>query len=140
MAFRAQGTYGSDERTRGNGKSNTIFLHFPDAATDEEVTAQFQKFVPVMNAKLVSVNKQIDTFGYNDLPEGLPGKLVKVLFKNQTTGATEQVSWVFGAMGIEDDDIAALFTATGDEPVLQNRYGSDLGDVIRVTQGPLSEE
>lgn len=139
--FRANGVFASDERSRGGGKPNSVFLYFADGTTDAQVIARFQTLEAQLNAKLVSINKQIASYGYNDLPEGLPGELVKVLLKNNTTGAVENISWVFGAPGATEAAIEnALDPALAGNGVLLNRYGDDLGEVIRVTRTPLSEE
>jgi hypothetical protein len=138
--FRANAVFASDERTRGNGRPNSVFMYFTDATTNEQVVTFFQQIEGIVNAKLVSVNRQIGSFGYDALPEGLPGKLVKVLFKNETTGAVEQVSYVFGSPAADEADVRAALTPAVGMPALQNRYGNDLGGIIRVTFSDLSEE
>jgi len=127
----------SDERNRGNGCGNNVFIHAADDATAQAVAARLEARV---NAKLVGINKQIVKNGYDNLPEGLPGDLVQILFKNPTTGATEQISWVFGNPAATDAQIKAIFTPGEGETPLQNRYGDPLGDIIKITHSPLSEE
>jgi len=137
---RVSGTFGSDERTRGNGRPNTIFLHVDSADTDAEVLLRFQQFEALMNAKLATVSRTIHGPDYTDLPEGLPGNLVKVLLKNPDTGATEQVSWVFGQPTATEAMIKAAFGPVTGASDLLNQYGVTIGDPIRVTQSPLSLE
>jgi len=131
---RYSATYTSDERNRGFGRLNTVFYYLGDAVTEEQAVTIARNIGGLINGKLTSVSKLIFSDSKEGAPEGMPGELVKLLFKNDQ-GQIEQISWVYGDPSKTDDDIKSVFHDS--VPAFQNRYGGDLGECIKLTRTPL---
>lgn len=136
--------FATDERNRGQGRSNIVYFHLDEAMENAETAAiaVANGIGALINAKLVSVNAQIFSDDYTSLPEGFGnggGYTVKVLCKNDTSEYIQQLSWVFGRGDKGDDEIATalntLFTAQG----VLNKHGDAIGPVLRATRTVLSQ-
>lgn len=138
--------FATDERNRGQGRSNIVYFYLDASLEGEEAEstalAVSQGIGDLINAKLVSVNAQIYSADYTNLPEGFAnggGYTVKALFKNDTTEYIQQLSWVFGRGDQGDDEIGvalnALFTAQN----VLNKHGDPIGPMLRATRTVLSQ-